>query len=433
MTHEIAPRIAEQHLPNGWREAALQSVADVRFSSVDKLAQPSEQPIRLCNYIDVYKNDYITGDLEFMEASAKQPEIDRFGLNVGDVIITKDSETPDDIGVSAVVDYAAPDLVCGYHLGLIRPNQSNVDSTFLAKQLAYHRIAKYFGRQANGLTRYGLPLSAVLDTPLLLPERGEQETVGALLRLMDKAIMTTEDVIAKLMQVRTGLLHDLLTYGLDDQGKLRDPTAHPEHFKSSSLGYMPREWNVQRLEYMVEILDHMRVPICAEERSTRSGTVPYYGANGLQGWIDGFLFDESLILIAEDGGNFDEYATRPIAYKIAGKSWVNNHAHVLRASNCNVLDFIFLTLEHRDIRRYIAGSTRSKLTQKELRSIEIASPIVGDEQRRIAAAAAMFDLRCVTETTQLAKLKLLKSGLTTDLLTGRVRVTEDLFREEIHA
>ena len=79
----------EHKLPEGWREVPLASVAEVRFSGVNKLSLPSEEPVRLCNYTDVYNNDYITGDLEFMRATATQPEINRFGLQLGDVIITK--------------------------------------------------------------------------------------------------------------------------------------------------------------------------------------------------------------------------------------------------------------------------------------------------------------------------------------------------------
>ncbi len=263
---------------------------------------------------------------------------------------------------------------------------------------------------------------------LEIPWHGaSNERIAAVLDTVDEAIATIEAVIAKLKQVRAGLLQDLLTRGLDEQGRFRDPTAHPRQFQDSPLGRIPSAWEVRRLDQLVEVLDHMRVPVSGEERSMRSGNVPYYGANGLQGWIDGFLFDEPLILIAEDGGNFDDFATRPIAYRIAGKSWVNNHAHILRASDGNVLDFILLTLEHRDIRRYIAGSTRSKLTQRELRSIKIASPIAVGEQRRIAAVAANIDQRSSSEVAELAKLKLLKSGLMTDLLTGRVRVPESLF------
>lgn len=124
---------AEFQRPGDWREVPVASVADIRFSGVDKLSHTSEEPVRLCNYTDVYNNDYITADLEFMRATATQPEINRFGLQVDDVIITKDSETPDDIGIPAVVDDAASDLVCGYHLALLRPKKNEVDPTFLAK------------------------------------------------------------------------------------------------------------------------------------------------------------------------------------------------------------------------------------------------------------------------------------------------------------
>src|SRR5690606_4539504 len=90
-----------------------------------------------------------------------------------------------------------------------------------------------------------------------------------------------------------------------------------------------------------DILDNLRVPINDEIRQTMQGNIPYYGANGIQGYIDKYIFDEDLILLAEDGGNFEEYHTRPIAYKISGKSWVNNHAHILRAKQEFNQDFIF--------------------------------------------------------------------------------------------
>src|SRR5216683_1568212 len=112
---------AETGLPKDWRRVSLRSVAEVRFSNVDKKTSPGELPVRLCNYMDVYANDYIVSGMPFMHASATKSEIARFRLQQGDVIITKDSETPDDIGIPAVVDDAAENLVCGYHLALIRP------------------------------------------------------------------------------------------------------------------------------------------------------------------------------------------------------------------------------------------------------------------------------------------------------------------------
>src|SRR5574337_2234521 len=119
-----------------------------------------------------------------------------------------------------------------------------------------------------------------------------------------------------------------------------------------------------RLADVVEILDNLRIPINGAERFSRAGTVPYYGANGLQGWIDRPLFNEPLILLAEDGGNFDDFTTRPIAYRIDGPAWVNNHAHIIRSKSGVCQSFIFWSIVHKDIRKYIAGGTRTKLTQR---------------------------------------------------------------------
>ncbi len=150
-------------------------------------------------------------------------------------------------------------------------------------------------------------------------------------------------------------------------------------------------WRVRKLGDLAQILDHLRVPVNSEEREKRTGNVPYYGANGIQGYIDEPLFDEPLVLLAEDGGNFDDFQSRSIAYRIDGPSWVNNHAHILRSADSSVvLSFLFHALEHRDIRRYISGGTRGKLTQAELCAIEVLTPPTS-EQVRIAEVLDTLD------------------------------------------
>ena len=108
----------------------LKRLAAIHSSNVDKVVENDEIPIRLCNYVDVYHNDQIHPALEFSSGSAKQSEIDRFGLRPGDVLITKDSETPNDIAVPALVIQSTDDLVCGYHLALLRPNPSRLSGRF---------------------------------------------------------------------------------------------------------------------------------------------------------------------------------------------------------------------------------------------------------------------------------------------------------------
>jgi type I restriction enzyme, S subunit len=119
-------------LPEDWHRTRIDNVADVLFSNVDKHTIDEEEPVRLCNYIDVYKNDRITQKLEFMEASAEKREIQKFQVQRGDVLSTKDSETPDDIAISALVDEDLPGVLCGYHLALMRPRSKNLSGPYLA-------------------------------------------------------------------------------------------------------------------------------------------------------------------------------------------------------------------------------------------------------------------------------------------------------------
>ena len=108
-------------MPEHWEVRRLRTVVDMRVSNVDKHTREDEIPVRLCNYVDVYKNDRITPTMPFMAATASRDEIERFRLESGDVLITKDSETWDDIGVPALVVESAHDLLSGYHLALLRP------------------------------------------------------------------------------------------------------------------------------------------------------------------------------------------------------------------------------------------------------------------------------------------------------------------------
>ena len=200
------------------------------------------------------------------------------------------------------------------------------------------------------------------------------------------------------------------------------------------------EWKYSTIDQSCEILDIYRIPLNEEVRYTKHGVIPYYGANGVQGHIDEYLFDEPLILIAEDGGYFDEYETRPIAYRVYGKSWVNNHAHILRTKPGFGQDYIFYSLVHKNILPYIKGGTRAKLNQNELKQIQIYHPESLDEQLKVSQVLNKVDE--VIEKTEAAidKYQAIKTGIMQDLFTrgidtqtGKLRPTNkeapELYKE----
>ena len=122
------------------------------------------------------------------------------------------------------------------------------------------------------------------------------------------------------------------------------------------------------VEDCCEILDSMRVPITASER--KEGKYPYYGANGIQDYVDDYIFDDELVLLAEDGGNFGS-RERPIAYRISGKCWVNNHAHVLKPKKGLDVDYLCYSLMFYKVEGIVNGATRKKLTQAAMRKMQI--------------------------------------------------------------
>ena len=155
-----------------------------------------------------------------------------------------------------------------------------------------------------------------------------------------------------------------------------------------------------RLEEVCEILDSKRVPITAANRTP--GPFPYYGANGVQDYVAEYIFDDELVLVAEDGGYFDS-KDRPIAYRVSGKCWVNNHAHVLKPKAIIDVDYLCYSLMYRDVSDIVNGATRQKLTQADLRKIEIDVPTPQQQEKIVAQLDEVFSL-ILLRKQQLAKL-----------------------------
>lgn len=199
-----------------WPMKALRRLVTIRSSNVDKIMEEGEEIVRLCNYVDVYYNDRITGDIEFSEGSAKPQEIIKFGLRAGDVVITKDSETPDDIAVPALVESSAEGIVCGYHLAILRPNPSEIIGPFLFWSLKAKPTREAFGLAAQGVTRYGLTLNGIGSVNIPVPDLATQKAIATFLdretARIDKLIAKKERQVELLFQKSASQLDDL-TFG----------------------------------------------------------------------------------------------------------------------------------------------------------------------------------------------------------------------------
>lgn len=183
-------------------------------------------------------------------------------------------------------------------------------------------------------------------------------------------------------------------------------------------GEVPEGFKKSYLNECCELLDNQRVPIKDSER--KPGKIPYYGATGIQGYINNYIFNEDLLLVGEDGADWSPFGKT--AYIIRGKSWVNNHAHVLRAIKINLF-YLKEYLVLLDLRKYVNGSTRGKLNSNALNKILILHP--GDkEQQKIAEILSTWDKAIELKEKLIEEKKEFKRGLMQKLLVGKLRFKE---------
>ena len=194
-----------------WEDLYLHDVAKIIVSPVDKKIVDGEIPVELCNYTDVYYNTRITNSIEFMKATAKKSEIDKYTLQVNDVIITKDSETPGDIAVPALVSEDLGGTVCGYHLAIVRPNSQLVEGAYLNYLFSMQKTRYYFFTLATGATRFGLSIGGINKAHFTLPPLEEQQRIAAVLTNSDREIELLGQQLADLKQEKKALMQQLLT------------------------------------------------------------------------------------------------------------------------------------------------------------------------------------------------------------------------------
>jgi len=200
-------------IPENWEVKRLKYVAIANPSNIDKKSVDGEKEIFLCNYTDVYNNNFIDEKIDFMKATASEAQIEKFLLKKGDVIATKDSETPDDIGVPALVVHDFDNVVCGYHLTHIKPNKIRGDFLFRNLQSQYNKA--YFEVSSNGVTRYALGVDKIDSTLVVVPSIAEQKKIVKYIESetgkIDLLIDNTKKLIELMKEYKAALISEVVT------------------------------------------------------------------------------------------------------------------------------------------------------------------------------------------------------------------------------
>lgn len=237
----------------------IRHTTDVLVSNIDKKSEPANPAVRLVNYTDVYYHDVITPDLDLMEATATFDQISRFGVRPGDSIITKDSETPDDIAVPTFVSAADRAMVCGYHLAIVRPSGC-YHPKFLNWALRSDEARGQFTIAAKGMTRYGLTYDAIKSVELPVPTLEEQRRIADFLD--DQVTRINNTIAARQQQIAN--LEELVTATAVAQllgGGRMASSASSEWFCELPIG-----WRTPQLRFLASVVDcKHRTPTYVEE------------------------------------------------------------------------------------------------------------------------------------------------------------------------
>ncbi len=402
-------------IPKDWNLDKLRKNVIVLFSNVDKHINEDEIPVSLCNYQDVYYHDYIISSIPFSAGSVKPSEFHKFQLHKGDVIITKDSEDRKDIAVPAYVIEEIPNLVCGYHLAILRPNEAHLDGVFLSFLLQSHNVNHYFQKLANGVTRFGLTTESIKNALIPVPPLPEQQKIAETLSIWDLAISTTLNLIEEIKLRNKGLAQQLLT------GKKR-------------LKGFEGEWNMVSLGEVFTEIKESNDGAENHHVMTISSTL---GLITQESKFDRIIAGDSLkkytLLqkgdFAYNKGNSKTYPMGCI-YQLQKDSALVPFVYIcFRPTDKVYSDFYsFWFLEHgldRQLKKIITSGARGdgllNVSKKDFFRLIVPYP-AKDEQMSIASVLSEADKELKLFQQQLDTLKEQKKGLMQKLLTGEIRV-----------
>lgn len=375
-------RFTEFREAEGWKLHAGKSLFD---QIVDRNPEPGLPVLAITQEHGAIPRHMIDYHVSVTEKSIESYKV----VRVGDFIISLRS-------FQGGIEYSSYHGICSPAYVILRRRGEGSDEYF-RHYLKTDRFIRILTKNLEGL-RDGKMISYKQFSDLMLPvpTPAEQQKIADCLSSLDELIAAQARKVGVLKTHKKGLMQQLFPREGESQPRLRFP-----RFQSASA------WEVKPLGRVAENLDNRRIPITSSNR--KSGDVPYYGASGIVDFVEGFIFDEELLCISEDGANLVA-RTYPIAFSISGKTWVNNHAHVLRFENRCTQKFVEMYLNSINLDDFITGMAQPKLNKAMLDRIPIPHPGV-PEQQIISDCLGSLDARITAETQKLDTLKTHKKGL----------------------
>jgi type I restriction enzyme, S subunit len=426
-------------IPSHWNEKRLKYVAFANPSNIDKKSKENEPEVFLCNYTDVYKNEFITKDIDFMKATANEAQIEKFSLEKSDVIATKDSESANDIGVPALVLENLENVVCGYHLTHIKPHSVRGEYLFRIFQTKYSK--SYFEISANGVTRYALGVDDFNCFKVLLPPSAEQTAIA---NFLDRKTAEIDELIAdkkRLLELyeeeKTSIINQAVTKGIN-------PDAQMKNSGIEWLGEIPEHWEVKRLKILVSKIGSGVTPSGGSSVYQTSGT-PLLRSQNIH--FDGLKLDDVAYITdkIDEGMSNSRIQENDVLLNITGASIgrcfyvpegfgrgnVNQHVCILRPIIQKIhVQFLYYQMRSLvgqvQINLQQTGANREGLNFEQLKNFQIPIPLATQEQTEIVHHIKVATDLIENKKTKTEKLiELLteyRTALISEVVTGKIKV-----------
>ena len=410
----------------------LGDIATVEISGVDKKMKDGEKEIRLCNFVDVYYNWAITTARydTFMFASANPNEISKFQLKKGQVALTKDSETRDDIGIPTYIADDFDDVILGYHCALITPNKAILDGRYLNALLHTDYAKKYFACNASGSgQRYALSVEALNSFPVPIIPLSEQERIGEIFSALDKKIELNRQINQNL-EVMAKQLYDYWFVQFDfpnEEGKPYKSSGGEMVWNKKLKREIPKGWKVSMLANEVDLQygfpfstelfteQETTVPV-VRIRDILNNTISTYTTEEVE---EKYLLKKQDLLVGMDGNFHMNYWTD-------NKSYLNQRSVRLRASKNSNVSIVQVKY---DIQPYIKakearakGSTVGHLSDKDMKELYVLVCPNKKAKEKFDSLLSMI----ITNRNEIELFTKQRDELLPLLMNGQVSVNSDL-------
>lgn len=403
-------------IPSHWERIRIKFLGDIVLG----LTYSPEDIVPEGNGILVLRSSNVQGgQLVFIDnVYVKKVIPEKMITTNEDILICSRNGSRNLIGKCALIKNDGIGQTFGAFMTVLRSSYRTYLYYILSSDLFKFQIGSFLTSTINQLTTYALG-NFEIGFPPIFEQKIIVNFLDKRLAQVDALIAKQEILLEKLAEQRIALISHVVTKGLNPDIEMKESGIE-------WLGKIPSHWDIVPIRYLFEFKNNHRIPVSAEDRGKMTERIyPYYGASGIIDYVEDYIFDEDLLLVAEDGANLLSRST-PLAFKATGKYWVNNHAHIIKPLDANLFFWEYVLVLY-DFGFVISGSAQPKLTKDNLASTMLPNPSIKEKKDISEYLDIEIEKHQQIENKykqMIEKLKEYRSSLITQVVTGKIDVRD---------